>query len=322
MKTIFQLLFVALFLSPTISNAISGIDFKDKSLEEAKEMAAKENKIIFVDAYADWCGPCKWMSANTFPDLEVGNYFNEQFISLQIDMESEVGIDFDLEYGIDAYPTLLFLNSKGEVIKRYSSALDAQELLGFGKRVIDPTSALSYKLKKKIDAGDMDENLLSEYLIACIEDFEEPDDVIIGTYLSILEDKSKTDIDFIAEYLIESNSYERDVNNDLVNLYFDKLDTSTLIEDEPFTIFYYFQQDLKAPSTLYFIKNYTDFAAVWGEYIEDKLGILLVNATEEIKSGVIKKEDLYAFIKTYSEHNDVDYTELKLLIDEILDAEY
>ena len=87
-------------------------------------------------------------------------------------------------------------------------------------------------------------------------------------------------------------------------------------------MFYYFQQDLNAPSTLYFIENYTDFGMVWGEYVEDKLGILLVNATEEIKSGVIKKEDLYAFIKTYSEHNDVDYTELKLLIDEILDDEY
>lgn len=321
MKTIFHLFFVMLFLSPMLSNTVSGIDFKNKSLEEAKEIAAKENKIIFIDAYADWCGPCKWMSANTFPDSEVGSYYNEQFISLQIDMESEVGMDFDLEYGVEAYPTLLFLNSKGEVIKRYSGALDAQEFLGLGKRVIDPTSALSYQLKKKIDAGDMNENLLSEYLVACMEDLEEPDDTIVDTYLSILENKSKTDNKFIAEYLIESNSYERNVNNELVNLYFDKLDTSTLIEDEPFTIFYYFQQDLKAPSTLYFIKNYTDIAAVWGEYVEDKIGFILVNATEEIKSGVIKREDLYTFIKTYSEYNDVDYTELKLLIDEILDSE-
>ena len=307
-------------LSSIIAIAESGIDFSNLSLEEAKALAEKENKLIFIDAYADWCGPCKWMVANTFTDSEVGDFFRDNFISVQIDMESEAGLEFDMEYYVDAYPTLLFLNAKGEVIKRYSGALDAQEFLGLGKRVIDPTSALSYQLKKKIDGGDLNENLLSDYLLACDEELEHPDDTIVATYLSILETKSKSDSNFIADYLIKSNEFEREANNDLIDQYFSELNMNALIEDGPFTIFYYFQQDLKATSTLYFIENYAEISTVWGEYVEEKLGLLIINATEEINANTLKKEALYSFIKLYSEFNDIDYNELKLLVDEIINS--
>ena len=307
-------------LNSIIAIAESGIDFSNLSLEEAKTLAEKENKLIFIDAYADWCGPCKWMVANTFTDSEVGDFFKENFISVQIDMESEVGLEFDMEYFVDAYPTLLFLNEKGEVIKRYSGALDAQEFLGLGKRVRYPTSAQSYQLKKRIDEGDLNEDLLSEYLVACIEENEEPDGTIIDTYLSILENKSKSDSKFIADYLIKSNDFERAVNNDLKDQYFSELNTDDLIEDELFTIFYYFQQDLKAPSTLYFIENYAKIGVVWGEYAEEKLGLLIINATEEINANRLKKEELYSFIKLYSEFNDIDYNELKLLVDDFINS--
>lgn len=288
--------------------------------EDGKVTAEKENKLIFIDAYADWCGPCKWMVANTFTDSEVGDFFKNNFISVQIDMESDAGLEFDMEYYVDAYPTLLFLNPKGEVIKRYSGALDAKEFLGLGKRVIDPTSAISYQLKKQIDGSGLNEDLLSEYLLACIDENEEPNGNIVDTYLSILETKSKSDSKFIADYLIKSNDFEREVNNDLKDQYFSNLNTEALIEDDPFTIFYFFQQDLKAVSTLYFIENYAEIGAVWGEYVEEKLGLLIINATEEIKANTLKKEELYSFIKLYSEFNDIEYNELKLLVDEIINS--
>ena len=140
-----------------ISIAQSGIAFKDISLEEAKTLAAKENKLIFIDAYADWCGPCKWMVANTFTDSEVGDFFKNNVISLQIDMESEIGMEFDLEYFVDAYPTLLFLNAEGEVVKRHTGAMDAGEFLRFGKLAIDPSSSMVLQLKKRIDEGEQNE---------------------------------------------------------------------------------------------------------------------------------------------------------------------
>ncbi|MDX1410168.1 MAG: thioredoxin domain-containing protein, partial [Saprospiraceae bacterium] len=50
--------------------AAQGIDFRHEGWEEIKADAARQDKIIFVDAYTTWCGPCKWMSAEVFTDAE------------------------------------------------------------------------------------------------------------------------------------------------------------------------------------------------------------------------------------------------------------
>jgi uncharacterized protein YyaL (SSP411 family) len=55
--------------------------------------AKKENKLIFVDAYASWCGPCKLMVKNIFPLKTVGDYYNSHFINAKIDMEKGEGIE-------------------------------------------------------------------------------------------------------------------------------------------------------------------------------------------------------------------------------------
>ena len=58
-----------------------GIQFAEGSWEEVLRQAAEQNKLIFVDVYTDWCGPCKMMSRNVFPASEVGAFFNEHFIN-------------------------------------------------------------------------------------------------------------------------------------------------------------------------------------------------------------------------------------------------
>ena len=318
MKITNYLLALIFSINTLTTVAQSGINFSNNSLEEAKIRAEKENKLIFIDAYADWCGPCKWMTANTFTDSDVGEYFEANFISIQIDMESEIGIEFDTEYYVDAYPTLLFLNSKGEVVKRYSGALDPIEFLGLGNRVVDPTSAISYQLKKQIDKGDQNDELLAEYLMACIEELEEPSENIVEMHLSNLEEKSKKDSQFISDYLIESNDYGKDVNNKMVVHYFNELNIENLTEEEPFTIFYYYQQDLKAPSTIYFMENFNVISETWGEYASEKFGLFIINASENLKIGSVNKSDIYTFIKQFSEHNDIDYNELKIMVDDII----
>lgn len=64
-----KIIFIALLFYPLLSfqssqNAISkdlnqGIQFADLTWQDALKKAKKENKIIFVDIYATWCGPCK-----------------------------------------------------------------------------------------------------------------------------------------------------------------------------------------------------------------------------------------------------------------------
>jgi thiol:disulfide interchange protein len=64
-----------------------GIDFQKSSYDEAIKEAKKSGKLVFIDAYTEWCGPCKKMAATSFMDPEVASLFNSKFINLKIEME-------------------------------------------------------------------------------------------------------------------------------------------------------------------------------------------------------------------------------------------
>ncbi len=55
-----------------------------KILAKAKE----ENKLIFVDCYATWCGPCKKMAKEVFPLADVGAFYNANYINVKAQMDS------------------------------------------------------------------------------------------------------------------------------------------------------------------------------------------------------------------------------------------
>ena len=82
-----QLIFSLLVLFLATSVQAGGIDFFHGTWEEALEKAKKEDKLIFVDAYTTWCGPCKRMSKQVFPQDAVGEFYNKNFVSMKIDME-------------------------------------------------------------------------------------------------------------------------------------------------------------------------------------------------------------------------------------------
>lgn len=127
-----------LLLASLKSNtALSQINFYQGSWENAKYEAYSKNKLIFIDAFASWCGPCKRMSAYVFPDVSLGDYVNARFVSLKIDMEGYRYRDFINRYAdeVDAYPTLLFLNSNGDVIAKHVGYLDATKLIALTRRL-------------------------------------------------------------------------------------------------------------------------------------------------------------------------------------------
>ncbi|AUP80513.1 thioredoxin family protein [Flavivirga eckloniae] len=112
------------------------IDFKDGSFEEIMALAKQENKPIFMDCYTVWCGPCKQLAKNVFPQPEVSAFFNENFISIKMDMEKGEGIELAQYYNVNAYPTLLFLDSEGNVLKNHTGSLDAKNLIETGRDAI------------------------------------------------------------------------------------------------------------------------------------------------------------------------------------------
>src|SRR5437588_10800403 len=63
------------------------IIFIENAWDEALKQAAAQNKYIFVDAYASWCGPCKMLKLTTFKNNKAAEFFNKNFINVAIDME-------------------------------------------------------------------------------------------------------------------------------------------------------------------------------------------------------------------------------------------
>lgn len=91
----------------------AGIDFRDISLEDARAQAAREHRLVFVDAFTEWCGPCRTMNRNILSQSEVYEFMNANFVNLKIDMEKGEGPAVAREYGIDAYPTYLLVHPDG-----------------------------------------------------------------------------------------------------------------------------------------------------------------------------------------------------------------
>lgn len=142
MRSFLLIIIAALLFSPQLSNAQNhdegetGIEFFHGTWAEVLAKAKKENKPIFVDAYAVWCGPCKYMSNVVFTNGDVGDYFNENFICYKYDMEKTDGPAFANKYQVTAYPTFVFFNANGEVKYRTRGARDANGFLLVGQQAV------------------------------------------------------------------------------------------------------------------------------------------------------------------------------------------
>lgn len=121
------------------------ITFEHGTLKEALAKAKLAKKPLFVDVHAVWCGPCKQMAATAFVDPEVTKYYNEHFVSLKLDGEKNDGPGVMQEYGITAYPTLLYFNANGELAGKVVGAMQAKQLLSKAKEIVDPASNPVYK---------------------------------------------------------------------------------------------------------------------------------------------------------------------------------
>jgi thiol-disulfide isomerase/thioredoxin len=183
--------------------AQNGVQFiQDKTWEEVLSIAEKENKIVFLDAYTTWCGPCKKMSREVFPLAQVGDYFNDKFINVKMDMEKEEGQRVARKYGIRAFPTLLFVNSDGEVMHRVAGFKSEKNLLKLANDANNPTRQLAY-MNKKYDGGNREAEFLYHYAYARLETFSGEDYMkTANEYLETQKDwTTERNLKFIFEFV-------------------------------------------------------------------------------------------------------------------------
>lgn len=143
-------LFVALCLL-TISLTVSAaeINFLDNpTWSTVLEKAKKENKMIFLDGYATWCGPCKEMDAQTYKSQAVADYYNANFINVKYDLEKGEGPMLAERYLVTAFPNLIFLNADGVMLHKGIGFHEANDFVDLGKTATNPETQY-YTLKKK-----------------------------------------------------------------------------------------------------------------------------------------------------------------------------
>jgi len=139
-----RLSFFLFVFFPLLGNAQENSTVKwveDKSLEQAKALAKQENKYVFVDCYATWCGPCKMMDKNVYSDKAVAAMLNEKFVSVKVQMDS-TKVDAEQikalyadarrirqEYNVIAYPSFLFFSPDGKLVHRDFGFKDANDFV-------------------------------------------------------------------------------------------------------------------------------------------------------------------------------------------------
>ena len=129
-------LVVALLAFSFVSAQEAGIRFFKGTFAEALAEAQRQNKPLFVDFYATWCVPCKKMEKTIFTQPEVGKFFNEKFVNLQMDAEAPENVEIAKKYKVEAFPTLGIIAPDGKAIQINVGFMKAEELLEMGKTAI------------------------------------------------------------------------------------------------------------------------------------------------------------------------------------------
>ncbi|WP_162558668.1 thioredoxin family protein [Robertkochia solimangrovi] len=181
----FKNIVLVIILAFPVSIIAQGIHFEDLSLEEALKKAKMEDKTVFIDGYATWCGPCKLMEKTVFKEQEVGDYFREHFIALKVDVERGEGPQIKSKYGITGLPGYVFIDGNDEVVYRFAESMSTEEFLDECKKAHGFASSPN-------SLGRMAEKYESE----------KDNESFLKNYLKVLKDANATDYYDILEHFL------------------------------------------------------------------------------------------------------------------------
>ncbi len=158
-----KLFYMLAFLFGTLGTLSAQMVMFKGSFDEALKKAQEEKKDLFVDFYADWCGPCKAMAMRIFTLPEVGDYFNARFVCVQVNVEAKENSEVAKKYDVKVLPTMVFVSREGKELRRAQGAMEAATLLKEAKIAIGEELSfmqLYDKFKKKKNDLNMYQQLL------------------------------------------------------------------------------------------------------------------------------------------------------------------
>lgn len=182
-----------------------GIKFEHGSFNEALKKAKAENKLLFIDGYAVWCGPCKKMATTVFLEKEVGQYFDKNLIALKVDVERGEGPALKRKYGITGLPGYVFIDGDGNVVYRFNSAMPTAKFMEEVKLAVsyakDPNSV--GRLAERYESKKNDEKFVRSYLDRLKESKSTNYTDVLEHYLNIqksIDETSKEMVVLLADH--------------------------------------------------------------------------------------------------------------------------
>lgn len=191
MKKLISTLFLFIGL---LAFAQAGIKFDEGNFSSLLAKAKKENKLIFLDAYASWCGPCKLMAKNIFTLQSVGDYYNSHFVNAKMDMEKGEGVALAKKYNVRAYPTYLFINGDGEIVHRVLGYVEEKPFIQFAKDAEDPKRNIG-ALKARFEKGDTDPEFLKNLAMLTMYEDANLSGKVVQKYFAVKPNKDFTQED-------------------------------------------------------------------------------------------------------------------------------
>lgn len=282
------ILWCCLLGSVSVFSQNTEILFEKTSLEAAKQKAVKEGKVLFIDCMADFCGACRMMEREVFTAPVVAAFFNEHFVSYQLNMDRQEGKEFGKIYDIPAYPTLIFMDERGKIILKEVGGRKVDGFMELAHRALAREKSEAVRFEE----GERDKTFVINYLEKCGKAFLKQD--VQDAFNKLYQEQGKK--------LLKDNEY--------------------------WGVFVKYVEDRECPAALEFIKNYKVYAqlhdrdtAFWKVrklYANFKSAYDLFendrNGYPDTKKGVIreKREAYFSFLEE-RELPDVD--ELKAQID-------
>jgi thiol-disulfide isomerase/thioredoxin len=218
------------FISLSVFSGLSqnrSIEFETGNFDEILKKAKAENKIIMMDAYTTWCGPCKWMAKNVFTDDAVADFYNSNFVNAKFDMEKGEGIELAKRYGVRAYPTILYINGDGEKVHVGVGAMQADKFIEVGKKANDPKGNLAY-MESQYESKKTDATFLVKYLQVLKDAYMPYDDKLDSYWATQNEEDLTKEANWILmkEFLENADSrefkYLRAQKSDFISKYGEK----------------------------------------------------------------------------------------------------
>lgn len=179
-----------LFVCAMGLTALAQTNFRHISFDEALKAAKQENKLVFIDFYTDWCGPCKKMANEVFPQKMVGDFMNEKFVNLKFNAEKE-GKELAARYKVSAYPTFVILDAEGKVVGELKGAMDGQTFIQKLDGKLNPEMTPE-RIAERYKGGERTPELVNTYALSLMEKNKENEGFkVINDYFNSLSDAER-----------------------------------------------------------------------------------------------------------------------------------